>query len=760
MADVHTDSSSTLNPETLPTLFGHPTALFTLFFAEMWERFSYYGMRALLVFYMIKGFLGYNDAEAYRIYGAYAGMVYMTPFIGGMIADRLLGARRAVILGGFLMALGHLTMTFENPMFFYTALALLIVGNGFFKPNISTMVGSLYMDKDPRRDGGFTLFYMGINLGAALAPLLCGYVGETYGWHYGFGLATIGMMVGLAVFVVPTRVAQALILVGALLTALAMVGVVEGLLLILVNGFVALALVISAVVAFMALGRGGLPLEAGQPPSMEKLKEPILGIAKEYWVYLGSAVITPLFAVLVWSNRNFKLIPDSVFEPLKGSENKIISVFGTLLSEMSTLPGLLLFVMGGIATVYLLWESFRSSKVERQRLWVIIVLMFFSMLFWAFFEQGGSSMNNFTDRNVDRVQEDRRVTASDVGQTLTFEVNQEQLGMVNAEPSMKNNIVAALRGIEAGREAPADAEKALMRRVKLEATIASVLKEPALTITGLDALREVEKERKKKALLGEETKEDESSMTQVKWTVSEDNIGMGVEGSEIPASTFQSANAIFIVLFGLVFTALWGFLGARGREPSTPVKFGLGLLQLGLGFVALWYGAQIGDARGMSGMSWLLLGYLLFTTGELCLSPVGLSMITKLSPARLVSTAMGAWFLATAFSSLLASIIATFTGVGQGGGGGQDELKVCVLEHCKDAVSGLGECVQSRCGELLESASSAIPVPTKTLDVYGDVFGVIAICIGVATLIMFALSPILTKWMHQDAAGSTDESAA
>ena len=183
------------------TLFGHPTGLYMLFFAEMWERFSYYGMRALLVLYIIKGFLQKGDGEAYAIYGAYTSLVYATPFIGGMIADKLLGARRAVILGGLLMAAGHLVMTIESEQPFFIALALLIVGNGFFKPNISTIVGSLYPDGSPQRDAGFTIFYIGINLGAAMAPLLCGYVGEKYGWHYGFGLATIGMLVGLAVFV-------------------------------------------------------------------------------------------------------------------------------------------------------------------------------------------------------------------------------------------------------------------------------------------------------------------------------------------------------------------------------------------------------------------------------------------------------------------------------------------------------------------------------------------------------------------------------
>jgi POT family proton-dependent oligopeptide transporter len=173
------------------TLFGHPTGLFTLFFAEMWERFSYYGMRALLVFYMLKGFLSYGDKEAYAVYGAYTALVFMTPFFGGLLADRLLGSRRAVVLGGILMAAGHLTMTIESNWAFFTALALLICGNGFFKPNISTIVGSLYPPGSRKRDGGFTIFYIGINLGAAMSPLLCGYIGETYGWHYGFGLATI-----------------------------------------------------------------------------------------------------------------------------------------------------------------------------------------------------------------------------------------------------------------------------------------------------------------------------------------------------------------------------------------------------------------------------------------------------------------------------------------------------------------------------------------------------------------------------------------
>ena len=192
-------------PTASPTLFGQPTGLYTLFFAEMWERFSYYGMRALLVLYMMKGFLGYGDKDAYAVYGAYTALVYMTPFFGGLLADRLLGPQRAVVVGGLLMAFGQLLLVVPNRWAFFAGLGLLICGNGFFKPNISTIVGSLYPHGSPKRDGGFTIFYMGINLGAASSPLLCSYLGETYGWHWGFGLATIGMLVGLAVFVAPTR---------------------------------------------------------------------------------------------------------------------------------------------------------------------------------------------------------------------------------------------------------------------------------------------------------------------------------------------------------------------------------------------------------------------------------------------------------------------------------------------------------------------------------------------------------------------------
>ena len=618
-------------------LFGHPVGLFTLFFAEMWERFSYYGMRALLVLYMIKGFLGLNDGAAYAVYGAYTALVYATPFIGGMLADRLLGARKAVVLGGVLMAAGHLLMTIETRVAFYGALALLIAGNGFFKPNISTIVGSLYPSGSPKRDGGFTLFYMGINLGAAMSPLVCGYVGETYGWHYGFGLATAGMLVGVAVFVAPVRLTQALIGLGALGTAIAMLFLQNNVYQLLINLFVGASLLVAAVAALVALNRGGLPEEAGAAPAAASQRP-------RWPVYAGVALSIPVFALLVQRNE---------------------------------VAGTILIVFGGAAFVWLVIQAAKSPKVERERLFVVLVLMFFSMLFWAFFEQAGSSINNFTDRNVDRVIEGRAATASDVGQSLDLRVPLE-----TADPALAAlpALTQEQLGYDAGRGKP-------------------------FTLTDLSALR---------AAAAVDPARDKAVLS---WPVVSSNVGMGIGGAEIPASLFQAANPIFIILFGLVFTFLWSFLAARGREPSTPVKFALGLLLLGLGFVALWYGAETADARGMVGVSWLLLGYLLHTTGELCLSPVGLSMVTKLSPAKIVSTVMGAWFLATAFSNYLSGLIAQLTGV-----------------H----------------GE--EGEAQIIPSPSQTLHLYGDVFGQIAIIATISALICFALSPWLRKWMHTDVA--------
>ncbi|HEY3498835.1 MAG TPA: oligopeptide:H+ symporter [Polyangiaceae bacterium] len=647
-----------------PLLFGHPAGLFTLFFAEMWERFSYYGMRALLIFYMLKGFLGYDDSRAYAVYGSYTALVYMTPFFGGMLADRLLGCRRAVVIGGLLMASGHLLMTVENDSAFFGALGLLVAGNGFFKPNISTMVGKLYAPGSTQRDGGFTLFYMGINLGAALSPLLCGYIGETYGWHYGFGLATIGMLSGLSIFVAPVRVAQVVIGCGALATALALIVFrPANPYSFAVNVFVAAALLGAASVAWVGLGRGGLPKEIGGPPDPAKLKQRVGPLSAEWAVYLGAIVTVPVVALLISGFSPFTadkkpllLLSQDLIQGLQQSTSPAVRVIAVVAEEISRPAGLILTVTGVFAVAYLTRQLLRFGKVERERLLVALILTFFSMLFWSFFEQAGSSINNFTDRNVDRVGERRRVEASDVGKTLNFQPTQEQVGYRNGER--------------------------------------------LFTLRELDELR---------------ARHGEDPDFQIAWRVGPDNVGMGIgeRADEVPASVFQATNAVFILVFGLVLTSLWGFLAKRKLEPSTPVKFALGLLQLSLGFVAIWYGARVADSRGLVGALWLVLGYLLHTTGELCLSPVGLSMITRLSPAVLVSTMMGNWFLASAFAQYLAAIISQFTSVSHGSG-------------------------------------KLPPLPTDTLGVYGGVFGKIALVSMVSALICFALAPLLRRWMHEE----------
>lgn len=481
-----------------------PPALYVLFFAEMWERFSFYGMRALLVFYMVEHF-GFSDTAAYATYGSYTALVYATPVIGGLVADRLLGFRKAVVLGGSLMAIGHFAMAFEDLQVFYLALGLIICGNGFFKPNISTIVGRLYEQNDPRRDSGFTFFYMGINLGALAASLACGFVGKRYGWHYGFGLAGVGMVLGLATFIAGRKL----------------------------------------------LG------DVAEPPQPALLRQRVVpGLSVEVGLYVLAALSVFVAWWLVQQNR----------------------VVGVVL----VLSGV--FVLG--ALVHYLVR--RCTPVERARLGVALVLIAFSVVFWAFFEQAGSSMNLFTERNVDR----------------------------------------------------------------------------------------------------------------------------RVFGFEIEAPVFQSLNPAFILLFAPVFAWLWVKLAVKDKEPSTPMKFGWGILQLGLGFGALYFGAK-SASDGVVALGWLVLGYLLHTTGELCLSPVGLSMITKLSPPRITGLMMGTWFLSTAFAQYVAGLIAMLTGVKEEG-----------------------------------TAAGVVPPPAETVMVYGSVFGHVAVIALVVGIIVVVLAPAMHRRMH------------
>ncbi|MGI9288904.1 MAG: peptide MFS transporter [Pseudomonadales bacterium] len=497
-------------------VLGHPRGLFVCFTTELWERFSYYGMRALLIFYLTQHFL-FSDKKAYLIYGAYTAMVYVMPVIGGILADRYLGSRKAVTYGAILLVLGHFGMAFEgepavrsaegvvrDPFYlqvFYFSLALIITGVGFLKANISTIVGALYEKDDPRRDGGFTIFYMGINIGAFAAALLCGWLGQTYGWAYGFGLAGFGMLFGLVTFL---------------------------------------------------YGQPHL-LGHAEPPSLERLQELVFGIRREWMIYLGGV----LGVFVVWQ-----------------------------LIQHQEVVGNMLIGFGGLMLAVITIFSFTQCEPqERDRMLVAATLIMFSVLFWALFEQAGSSLNLFADRSVDR----------------------------------------------------------------------------------------------------------------------------GFFSWEIPASMFQSLNSFFIFTLAPIFAWLWTWLARHHWEPSTPVKFAMGIFLVGLGFLALVFGAKLGDPA-QTGLMWLVIIYLLHTMGELCLSPVGLSMITKLSVTRVVGMMMGVWFLASAAANFIASQIATLTG-----------------------------------GEEIEGVAMAPAEATqKVLEVYSQV-GWIAV--GVAVFLLL-ISPLLRRGMH------------
>jgi POT family proton-dependent oligopeptide transporter len=479
---------------------GHPRGLFVLFYAEMWERFSYYGMRALLIFYLTKHWL-FDDGKANLIYGAYTSLVYITPVLGGYLADRWLGQRKAVFFGGILLALGHGFMAVEgdggqsDPAInvFWFALSLIIVGSGFLKANISVIVGQLYKLTDIRRDGAYTIFYMGINVGAALGTILVGYLGETIGWGYGFGLAGIGMVLGLIIF---------------------------------------------------ALGRPALRGQ-GEPPAP-------LSKTTEYLLY-GVALVS---VAALW-----------------------------LLVQYQEMVGTILLVSGGLLLLYVLVQAFKLEKEPRERIFAILFLIALQPLFWGLFELAGGSLNLYTDRYVER--------------------------------------------------------------------------------------------------------------------------------AGVPASLFQSINPIYIVLLGPLFAWLWTALARRGMEPSTPMKFGLALVQIGLSLLVLVWGTNSLGVPGtynaeailVTPVVFIFLLYLLATTGELCLSPVGLSAMNRLAPRHMASLIMGAWFFATAGGNFVSGLIGQATG-GEG-------------------------------GEMTQGV---------TLDVYSKVGW---ISIGVGAVVM-AIAPLVKKLMHLD----------
>ncbi|MFJ1432743.1 peptide MFS transporter [Capnocytophaga canimorsus] len=439
----------------------HPKALFTLFMVELWERFSYYGMRALLILYMtanlVDGGFQFDDAKAFGIYGAYGALVYLTPILGGYFADKLIGFRRAIAFGAILMAAGQFTLFANNQTTFFIGLALLVVGNGFFKPNISSMIGRFYADGDKRRDGAFTLFYMGINMGAFLAPLTCGAIGENEGWQYGFLTAGIGMLLGFIIFFLASRTS-----------------------------------------VFQNIGLA---------PDEKPAKNVVSFVPNSILPYVAAAVMVGCSLLLI---------------------------------QHETVVDYMLGALAVIIIGYLLFQASKMELVAKQRIWVVVLLLLFTTIFWTFFELAGSALNLFTARNVDKM----------------------------------------------------------------------------------------------------------------------------LFGFEMKTTYFQSFNPLYIMLFAPVFSWIWIKLSNLNKEPAAPYKFGTGLLLLGLGFLVLKFGGSYAKL-GMVPAIFMALLYLLHTLGELALSPVGLSLVTKLSPKHMVAFMMGIWFLSSSIAHQGGKHIAKLTTVNE-----------------------------------------------------------------------------------------------
>lgn len=447
----------------------HPGGLYTLFATEFWERFSYYGMRALLVLYLTASFadggFGMERSDALEIYAIFTGLVYLTPILGGVLADKILGQRKAIFIGSIVMAIGQFTLASSvhygidgnmemREFLLYCGLGFLILGNGFFKPNISTIVGGLYDLNDSRKDSAFTIFYMGINYGALLSPLVAGSLGEKIGWQYGYISAGVGMLIGMIWFYLRRK----------------------------------------------SLKNVGLPPNRGENENSLVFKD---------WI-----------EILYYAAGNLLVVVGFI---------KLIYVLG---EDTMNAVKLIAAIAGALYLIIIIVKG-TSGATQWSRVLVIVVLALFNVIFWSGFEQAGGTFNLFAEQNTNRL----------------------------------------------------------------------------------------------------------------------------IMGWEMPASWFQVMNPVFIVLIAPLFSIMWTKLSVIGNNPRTPYKFGFGLLLLGLGFVVMSRAQTLADTGALVSPLWLIGVYFTHTAGELCLSPVGLSMITKLAPPKIVSAMMGLWMGSIALGNYLAGVM-------------------------------------------------------------------------------------------------------
>lgn len=584
--------------------FGHPRGLATLFFTELWERFSYYGLRAMLVLFMTAAAdannpgLGFSEAKATAIYGLYTSFVYLLALPGGWVADNIWGQRRSVFIGGCIIAAGHFSLAMPavglpEVEFFYLGLILIVIGTGLLKPNISTMVGDLYPEGGARRDAGFSVFYMGINFGAILGPTLCGFLGEGYNWHWGFSLAGFGMLAGLFSYQFG---ADNLGDVGALDAddeeAVARKSR---------NFYLGTGVVTALAVTFGFLATSGA------------ISVTLSGVAEA--VGVGIVLATLLFfayLTLDWTGLGTMAL---FFVAASGVTTQFVEGLAVA-SQIGVGLTVVFFLL--VNVVRLLAPNFEVSR-ERRRLLVIFWLFLLASLFWAGFEQAGSSLNLFA----------KEFTAREFG---------PYLWMSQTTPLIPVFLLAAPIVYVGYR---------VFRRDDLW-----WVGKAGATVLGLLILLF-------SAYISYQVAGYDIGFALIGNLIPAFTLEFGASNSwEMPASMLQNINPLFIVLLAPVFGALWTWLANRDANPSIPVKFALGLFGLAAGFFVISWGAAQATAENPVGAHWLVVTYFLHTCGELCLSPIGLSSMTKLAPENRVGQMMGVWFVSGALGNLVAGLIA------------------------------------------------------------------------------------------------------
>jgi POT family proton-dependent oligopeptide transporter len=533
--------SETSNDFFKSKVLGHPSGLFVLFFTEMWERFSFYGMRVLLINFLTAAAIGANPGwewsaeNAGALFGTYAMLLYLTPILGGIIADKLTGYRWAVVIGSIIMTLGHAAMAIETEFWLYVGLALLVIGTGFFKPNMTSIISEMYKDLPEKKDGAYTIFYMGVNAGAFFGMMLCGYLAEKVGWSWGFGLAGVFMLLGTLQFWL----------------AKPLFGVI------------------------------------GDVPSKNKKEETNEASVTEISNESDKEnPFTSLDKILIVISSVIGL-GYAINDPL--SKIGGIDIFGAL--KVGDFDGQYVAVLFGLAVFLFLTISriSRYTRVVRDRMIAVIIFAFFTVFFWMSFEQGATSLILFARDNVDRVLTGNAQTIFNIANTLLTVIPW----------------VLYLLGKETGKRIP----------------VSNIVL--AICFLGVWAL--------------------------VGWML---YVEFSAEASEITVSWFSILNSFFIIAFANLFSKWWD----SKYNPSAAVKYGLGLIIMAVGFGLLAFGAYgITDGVKVS-MIWLILAYLFHTLGELCLSPVGLSYVSKLVPARMIAFMFGMWYLAIAIGNKLAAV--------------------------------------------------------------------------------------------------------